>query len=300
MDLRRREGPSRERRLNEACDVRKALDRFSQSSIESGRRYALGLSTRRMRPHRHAAAVAVAIGMLGIRSAASEGQDSQVVSPPPYDPRNDNGVAEAAPPPYDERFIKPPPPPPPPPRPDAGTKAEHKRRGTADAGTPAFNKSGGFKLDHGVAEAAPPPTDPEPFLPPPDKGFRIDHGVAEAPPPPVRSIEVLHLTTVPRVPISYQGQEVKQPFNWLMKPSSPVQIGDPKDPRAITVYLWPNYDRVEPPTLGLRSPRRLKVRFGDVEAFTPTQIVIHSGQPIHPLVFEDVETHARLVVRLGR
>jgi anaerobic magnesium-protoporphyrin IX monomethyl ester cyclase len=284
-DVRRREAPSRQERLTQACEFRKALDRFSQSSVESGRRYARALAEgRKMRPHRHAAAVAVAIGLVGctpprqdwgVAEAAPPPYGDRFTAPPPPEPE-DAGTLEAEPPPHDEPIPKPPSPPP-----------------AVDAGTPAIApKPPQYIPDRGVAEAAPPPI---------DKRYRLDHGVAEAAPPPVKPIPFPHVVTTPPVPMSSRGVQLEPSSRWMIQPGVPLELGDATAPKlGIAVTLAPVSVTSSKLVLDLRSATPLKVRFGAVEATTPTRIVVDLTQSSPPLLLEDPENRTRLQVRFVR
>ncbi len=212
-DLRRREERSRAIRIEQACRFRAALDRFAQASVSSGKRFALAAAAGRMlKGPRHAAAVAVAIGMLACRTPSHDHGVAEA-APPPYDygrlpqpqdagidaqvegPRIDEGATEAALP-YEERTkdsaltrtdAGPAASPESGPQPQAKPRHDH---GVAEAAPPPYDR---FRNDVGVAEAAPPPYDwqrrrrpPPPPPPRPDAGTPPihDHGVAEAAPPP--------------------------------------------------------------------------------------------------------------------
>lgn len=169
--LARRERKSREALHRRLCEVRADIEACTRLALPAVVRPAATRKPRVFRSvvPRHAAAVAVALGLAGYLPAAA-GQDAGTprvadtkkgkgqgardggqepvraqpfkpdvgvaeAAPPPYDWRRDQGVAEAPPPPLDERRRRPPPPPPPP----------------RDAGRPPY------LIDHGVAEAAPAP-----------------------------------------------------------------------------------------------------------------------------------------------
>ncbi|MBI3181449.1 MAG: radical SAM protein [Myxococcales bacterium] len=366
-DLRRRELSSREGRIRQACDFRKALEGFSHASVEMGRRYALGLSRgRKFRGPRHAAAVAVAIGMLGCQVPESDARRAQDSSrprtaegrgpsrrrpdagtiaprpvpprpdqgvaeaapppidirpeegvaeapPPPLDPRDDLGVAEAAPPPIDptdiEPAVPPKPPPPPPPRADAGSRAsggkwqfgltpgeqgqrERRRRsGGRDAGQQLpIPDPNDFRMDHGVAEAAPPPWED-------GNRLRIDQGVAEAPPPPLELIHrSLLIRTKPQVSLSYAGREVTQPFALPTAGRVPLVIGEADGP--ISARLQPVGRTQTQLTFMVESSRPLAVQYGKLESPMPARIQVDlTADPADALVLQDPQTGARLEVR---
>lgn len=150
-DLERRERRSRELLLRRLCELRADVEACTRVALPEAVRPPAPKQRFRSVVPRHAAAVAVALGLTWAPLAAAQdgGKQPPVLpgkrkpgkkvtdagvpiapAPPPW--RDDHGVAEAAPPPYDR-----------------------------------------YKQDIGVAEAAPPPYD-----------YRNDLGVAEAAPPP--------------------------------------------------------------------------------------------------------------------
>jgi hypothetical protein len=305
-DIRRREAPAREARLQRLCGFREALDRFARASVASGRRHVLATPRGRLQGPRHAAAVAAAIGMFGCAIAHDRG--IQEAPPPPMDRRpppvpppppkppeaqrteetqrqqtpwvplesprdviHDQGIAEAAPPPYDEVPVRPPPPPPPPPPDDAVLKAPYRE-------------------DHGVAEAAPPP-------------YLHDHGIMEAAPPPydryekAPQLERLALRTSPAVPLAQGGRPVSHPLS-LAPGAPPVVIGDEKGPIRATLRLLA---RTGAGTLvRIESPTPLTVHVDGATSRTPwTGTLPATGTELR-LTLQDPASGARLALRLSR
>jgi anaerobic magnesium-protoporphyrin IX monomethyl ester cyclase len=308
-DLRRRERPAREARIGELCAFREALDRFANASVASGRRHALATPMGRQLGPRHAAAVAVAIGLFGCVA-------------------HDRGIQEAPPPPMDRReSVAPPPPPPPPPPPF------REDVGVAEAAPPPIDDPR-FRVDVGVAEAAPPPWDPrnqvKPTPPPPPppppprdpvapipptpKPFRHDVGIAEAAPPPYRHdvgiaeaapppfdppmpVEpaVLSLEVAPALPLQLLGQAVASPVQ-LRSNGPALTVGEPSGPIQATVRLVTKPRR--PTALFVASPRPLEVHQGGRQATVPFTLPLRPGAPV-TLQLVDPATGAKVTLRLS-
>ena len=154
-DLEHRERRSREQLLRRLCELRADVEACARLALPATVRPPAKKKRFRSVVPRHAAAVAVALGLTyaplasaqdggktppalpGKRKPGKKAVDAgTALVPAPPHWQDDRGVAEAAPPPYDR-----------------------------------------FKHDVGVAEAAPPPYD-----------YRNDLGVAEAAPPPYRPV----------------------------------------------------------------------------------------------------------------
>ncbi len=265
-DLHRREAPSREARLRRLCDYRRTLERYAHASVAIGRRHALGKPARRrlVRP-RHAAAVAVAIGMLGGAPALAAGAAGEPPAPAPV--REDVGVAEAAPPPFDERRRRKPEPdveslvPPPPPRHDIG-----------------------------VAEAAPPP-------------YRHDYGVAEAAPPPIDrppvAIPSLLVRTAPKVPLAVGGQQVGPSYRLAIGLPVPLVVGNGKRPWPAVARLRALRADARGMAIRIEADRPLEVRYRGKVSRTPTEILVPLVDRAPAFVLVDRRSGAAVKVLAG-
>ena len=245
-DLTGRERASREVLQAQLCEFRAAVADCSRTAFPAEVRPAAPGGRRalsRIAP-RHAAAVAVALGLTGCLrgTIADEGggapvvlQDAGVSKPAPSKQWHEEpGVAEAAPPPYKAHPAAVPKPA----QPDAGAPAEPPASPPAQ---PQIEPKD-YRIDHGVAEAAPPPYDrqrkwrddvglsemapapidagqrrkpPPPPPPPPPPldpvkpphDWREDHGVAEAAPPPLDPERLLPQTP----PVWHQVRATAEP-----------------------------------------------------------------------------------------
>jgi hypothetical protein len=271
----RREAPSRAARLERLCEFRAALDRYAHASVTLGRRHARRPG-RTLASPRHAAAVAVAIGMLGCAVAHDRG--IQEAAPPPVDPRppppcppppdalvpapdlrHDGGVAEAAPPPIDDR-VRPPVPVPPP-----------------------------YRQDQGVAEAAPPPVDPR---------FRHDGGVAEAAPPPLRDpvIKSVRVRSDPATPMCRSGAPVHQPYALDLNGAVPLDIAVGRGADLAWAHVVATRAGGRQLAIRVTSERPLTVRHGATTARTPARLLVPAYGIRGPIVFQDDATGARVTV----
>lgn len=144
-DIRRREGDNRRAHLAELCEMRRRISACVQPLLDLAQGRA-PLPEPRKRAPRHAMAVALAVGLLGCGGGSGL--------------RSDDGVMEAPPPPLYTVPIEPPPP-----EADAGAGPVHIDKppnqvaadpdaGAPDAGSPPDLP---YRIDEGVAEAAPPP-----------------------------------------------------------------------------------------------------------------------------------------------
>jgi len=187
-DLHDRELASRQRFLDELCQLRERIDELVEPVIALAQQarehrfgghpagpmaaHAVGGRLPSSAP-RHATAVLVAAGLLAGNACYKNDAGVMEAPPPPYNEPylEDEGVAEAAPPPYD--VVDAPEPVPP--------KRQNKRRDsktpqpTAKPAPPEREPEVPVRQDQGVAEAAPPPYERE---------LKYDVGVAEAAPPP--------------------------------------------------------------------------------------------------------------------
>src|SRR5512133_1217625 len=264
-DLRRREAPSREARLRQLCDYRRTLERYAHASVAIARRQAVGGRARQrfVRP-RHAAAVAVAIGMLGGAPAlAAEG-----APPPPAPFRDDVGVAEAAPPPLDER------------------RRRSKLAPDEEALVPPPPRH-----DVGVAEAAPPP-------------FRNDFGVAEAAPPPLDrpiapAMPSVLVRTEPVVPLAIASQPVGHPYRLLFGAGTPLRVGNGKRPWPATARVRALRGDGREVTLRIEADRPLEVRYRGKVSRAPIELAVPLDGRAPPVVLVDRRTRARVKLLLG-
>lgn len=253
-DLERRERRSREALLNRLCALRTDLEACTRVALPASVRPPAKKKAFRSVAPRHAAAVAVALGLTyaplaaaqdggkkppvvpGNRKAGKKSPDAGTLLPPEPKPwRDDHGVAEAAPPPYDR-----------------------------------------FKNDVGVAEAAPPPYD-----------YRNDLGVAEAAPPPYRPVRV---TSWGELTV-FAGDELVVYLADVGKVSGRVALKGNEGPLIFTVngktgdaLFRLTLQRVGV-RLSVRAEPEVKVTLDGQAALTPTQLDWGSGvlQVFEPL-----------------